>query len=142
MHLGHWFNDPDFDSIDYLVPVLLLFFLAAAKWAWRYWNRESPRARRIVVSLLTIGAGCVLLWVAFGRRPLWLLLVALAIGPVAVLLRMQASWMNYQGPPEALQRLPRVLEDLDAALGGDEEAPVISPEKSDAEPAPRRGLRE
>ena len=133
MHLGHWLNDTDFDSIDYLVPVLLLFLLAATKWAWRYWHRESLRARRIVLSLLAIGAGCLLLWVALGGRPLWLLLVGLAIGPVAVLLRMHASWMNYQGPPETFQPLPRALEDLDAALMGEDEPPKVPPDKGDAE---------
>src|SRR6266704_1523929 len=60
MHPGRWFNETAFDSLDYLVPALLLFVLAAAKWAWRYWHRESLRARRIVLSLLTIGAGCLL----------------------------------------------------------------------------------
>jgi TRAP-type C4-dicarboxylate transport system permease small subunit len=124
MHLGHWLSDTDFDSFDYLVAVFLLFLLAAAKWTWHYWHRESSRARRIVLSLLTIGAGCLLLW---------LLLVGLAIGPVAVLLRMQASWMNYQGPPETLQHLPRALEDLDAALAGEDEPPKVAPDKSDAE---------
>lgn len=133
MHLGYWLSDTDFDSFDYLVAVFLLFLLAAAKWTWHYWHRESSRARRIVLSLLTIGAGCLLLWVALGRRPLWLLLVGLAIGPVAVLLRMQASWMNYQGPPETLQHLPRALEDLDAALAGEDEPPKVAPDKSDAE---------
>jgi hypothetical protein len=133
MHLGRWFNETAFDSFDYLVPAVLLFVLAAAKWAWRYWRRESLRARRIVLSLLTIGAGCLLLWVVLGRRPWWLLLVGLAIGPVAVLLRMQFSWMNYQGPPETLQPLPRALEDLDAALMGDDEPPKVQPDKSDAE---------
>src|SRR5207245_1125784 len=53
MHPGRWFNETAFDSLDYLVPALLLFVLAAAKWAWRYWHRESLRARRIVLSLLT-----------------------------------------------------------------------------------------
>src|SRR5438552_3654298 len=89
MHPGRWFNETAFDSLDYLVPALLLFVLAAAKWAWRYWHRESLRARRIVLSLLTIGAGCLLLWVVLGRRPWWLPLVGLALGPVAVLLRIQ-----------------------------------------------------
>src|SRR5438034_5541994 len=81
MHPGRWFNETAFDSLDYLVPALLLFVLAAAKWAWRYWHRESLRARRIVLSLLTIGAGCLLLWVVLGRRPWWLPLVGLALGP-------------------------------------------------------------
>ncbi len=133
MHLGHSFNDADFDPFDYVVPFLLLLLLAAAKWTWRYWHRESSRARRIVLGLLTIGAGCLLSWLALGRRPLWLLLVGLAIGPVAVLLRMQASWMNYQGPPETLQPLPRPLEDLEAALGGEDEPPKVPPHKSDAD---------
>ena len=133
MHVGHWFSDTDFDSIDYLIPLLLLFLLAAAKWSWRYWHRESLRARRIVLSLLTIGLGCLLLWVALGRRPWWLLLVGLVTGPVTVLLRMQASWMNYQGPPETLQPLPRALEDLDAALMGEEEPPKVPTDKGDAE---------
>jgi len=53
MHVGFWFNDTGFDSFDYLVLALLLFILAAAKWSWRYWRRESLRARRIVLSLLT-----------------------------------------------------------------------------------------
>src|SRR5437879_343655 len=69
MHPGRWFNETAFDSVDYLVPALLLFVLAAAKWAWRYWHRETLRARRIVLSLLTIGAGCLLLWVVLGSRP-------------------------------------------------------------------------
>ncbi len=133
MHLGHWLNETEFDSIDYLVPVLLLFLLAAARWTWRYWHRESLRARRIVLSLLAIGASCLLLWVGLGSRPLWLLLVGLAIGPVAVLLRMHASWMNYQGPPETLQPLPRALEDLDGALMGEDEPPKVPPHKDDAE---------
>jgi TRAP-type C4-dicarboxylate transport system permease small subunit len=133
MYLGHSFNDADFDRFDYLVPVLLLFLLAAAKWTWRYWHRESSRARRIVLGLLTIGAGCLLSWFALGRRPLWLLLVGLAIGPVAVLLRMQASWMNYQGPPETLQPLPRALEDLEATLGVEDEPPRVPPHKSDVD---------
>jgi hypothetical protein len=133
MHVGYWFNDTGFDSFDYLVPALLLFVLAAAKWTWRYWRRESLRARRIVLGLLTMGASCLLVWVALGGRPLWLLLAGLAIGPVAVLLRMQASWMNYQGPPETLQPLPRALEDLDAALMGEEEPPKTTPDKDDAE---------
>jgi len=133
MHPGRWFNETAFDSVDYLVPALLLFVLAAAKWAWRYWHRETLRARRIVLSLLTIGAGCLLLWVVLGRRPWWLLLVGLALGPVAVLLRMQFSWMNYQGPPETLQPLPRALEDLDVALTGDDTPAKVPPHKSDAE---------
>jgi len=133
MHVGFWFNDTGFDSFDYLVLALLLFILAAAKWSWRYWRRESLRARRIVLSLLTMGAGCLLVWVARGGRPLWLLLAGLAIGPVAVLLRMQASWMNYQGPPETLQPLPRALEDLEAALMQEEEPPKIPRDKGDAE---------
>ena len=132
MHVGHLFNHTDVDSIDYLVPVLLLFLLGAAQWAWRYWQRESTRARRVVLSLLTVGAGCLVLWVALGRRPLWLLLVGLAIGPVAVLLRMHASWMNYQGPPQTLQPLPRALEDLDAALMGEDELPKVPPDKGEA----------
>src|SRR2546428_6144225 len=70
MHPGRWFNETAFDSVDYLVPALLLFVLAAAKWAWRYWHRETLRARRIVLSLLTIGAGCLLLWVVLGRAEL------------------------------------------------------------------------
>ena len=56
-----------------------------------------------------------------------------ALGPVAVLLRMQFSWMNYQGPPETLQPLPQALEDLDAALMGDDTPPKVPPHKSDAE---------
>ena len=86
-----------------------------------------------MLSLLTIGAGCLLLWVVLGRRPWWLLLVGLASGPVAVLLRMQFSWMNYQGPPETLQPLPRALEDLYVALMGDDAPPKVPPHKSDAE---------
>jgi len=46
---------------------------------------------------------------------------------------MQFSWMNYQGPPETLQPLPQALEDLDAALMGDDTPPKVPPHKSDAE---------
>lgn len=132
MRLGRWFDATAFDSFDYLIPAALVFGLAAAKWAWRYWRRESLPARRIVLSLLTIGGGCLLLWVGLGRRPWWLLLVGLAVGPVAVLLRMQFSWMNYQGPPETLQPLPRALEDLDTALMGGDAPPKVPPGKGDA----------
>src|SRR5207247_2438889 len=139
MHPGRWFNETAFDSLDYLVPALLLFVLAAATWAWRYWHRESLRARRIVLSLLTIGAGCLLLWVVLGRRPWWLLLVGLALGPVAVLLRMQFSWMNYQGPPETLQPLPRALEDLGIALTGDETPATVPPHGRGGSDPPESG---
>ena len=133
MHLSGWLNDADFDRFEYLVPVLFLFLFSAVQWVWRYWHRESKRARYIVLSLLTTSGVCLLLWTGLGRRPLWLLLVGLAIGPVAVLLRMQASWMNYQGPPETLQRLPPALEELDRALMGEDEPPKVPPHQGDAE---------
>ena len=132
MHLGDLLYDADFDRFDYFIPLLLVFLFGAVKWVWRYWHRESKRARYVVTGLLATSGVCLLLWTALGRWPIWLLLVGLAIGPVAVLLRMHASWMNYQGPPETLRPLPPALEELDGALTGEDEPPKVPSDKGDA----------
>lgn len=110
-------NDPRSIQLLWQLPLFILSQISAAlQGIWRYWTRGSVGARRAITCLLVASVGCFVTGLVQPSSRPWSMLGAVVLGPVPVVFHMIWTWLEYEGPPQTFQPLPRVLERIDAVV--------------------------